>query len=122
LLGALALRRRRGVRQERTVDLPLCPATHPRPQLREQEPEKRATHMDIKDLLFFDKMVMPKVITFIYWLALLGVVVGGLVTMFQSFLAGLAVLIGGAIAVRLYSELFVVLFKMNEALQDIRSK
>jgi hypothetical protein len=78
--------------------------------------------MDIKDFLFFDKMVMPKVITFIYWLALLGCAIGGLVTMFQSFLTGLGVLIGGAIAARLYCELLVVLFKMNEALQDIRSK
>ena len=78
--------------------------------------------MDPKDLLFFDKMVMPKVITFIYWLALVGCVIGGLVTMFQSFLTGLAVLIGGAIAARLYGELFMVLFKMNEALQHIRSK
>ena len=78
--------------------------------------------MDIKDLLFFDKMVMPKVITLLYWLALLACLIGGLVTMFQSFLSGLGVLIGGAIAVRLYFEIFMVLFKMNEALQDIRGK
>ena len=79
--------------------------------------------MDPKDFLFFDKMVMPKVITFIYWLALLGCVIGGLVTMFSSsFLTGLMIIIGGAIAARLYGEIFMVLFKMNEALQDIRSK
>ncbi len=78
--------------------------------------------MDIKDFLFFDKMVMPKVITFIYWLALIGCVIGGLVTMFQSFLTGLMIIIGGAIAARLYGELVIVLFKMNEALQDIRNK
>lgn len=42
--------------------------------------------------------------------------------MFDSFLTGLAVIIGGAIAVRLYCEIFMVLFKMNEALQDIRNK
>ena len=78
--------------------------------------------MDIKDLLIFDKMVMPKVITIIYWLALAGVVIGGIVTMFQSFPRGLGILIGGAIAVRLYCEIFMVMFKMNEALQDIRNK
>ena len=38
--------------------------------------------MEPKDFLFFDKMIMPKVITFIYWLALLGCIVGGLATMF----------------------------------------
>jgi hypothetical protein len=78
--------------------------------------------MDIKDLLFFDKMVMPKVVNIIYWIALIGVAIGGLITMFQSFLTGLGVLIGGAIAVRLYCELFMVLFKINEALQEIRTK
>src|SRR5262245_8622618 len=86
------------------------------------EQEQRGKGMEIKDLLFFDKMVMPKVITLIYWLALLSVVIGGFGIMFQSFLTGLGVLIGGAIAARLYCELFMVLFKMNEALQDLRSK
>jgi hypothetical protein len=87
-----------------------------------QEEPTRGTKMDIKDFLFFDKMVMPKVITFIYWLALIGVVIGSIVAMSQSFLAGLALLVGGAIAARLYCEILMVVFKMNEALQDIRSK
>jgi hypothetical protein len=78
--------------------------------------------MEPRDFLFFDKMIMPKVITFIYWLALLGCIVGGLATMFSSFLTGLAILIGGAIAARLYCEIFMVMFKINEALQDIRNK
>lgn len=78
--------------------------------------------MDIKDLLYFDKMVMPQVITIIYWLMLAGCVIGGIGTMFVSFFAGLAVLVGGAIMARLYCELIIVLFKMNEALQEIRSK
>ena len=78
--------------------------------------------MDIKDLLYFDKMVMPQVITIIYWLMLAGVVIGGIVTMFASFFAGLAVIVGGAIIARLYGELIIVLFKMNEALQDLRSR
>ncbi|HEX5047773.1 MAG TPA: DUF4282 domain-containing protein [Gammaproteobacteria bacterium] len=79
--------------------------------------------MDPKDLLFFDKLIMPKVITIIYWIGLVFCVLGGLVTMFTvSFLGGLGVIIGGAIAARLYSELIIVLFKMNEALQDIRRR
>jgi Domain of unknown function (DUF4282) len=78
--------------------------------------------VEFKDLLFFDKMVMPKVITFIYWLMLLGCVIGGLATMFASFLTGLGILVGGAIASRLYCELIIVLFKMNESLTAIRNK
>ena len=78
--------------------------------------------MEFKDLLFFDKMVMPKVITFIYWLMLLACIVGGLATMLGSFLTGLGILVGGAIAARLYCELIIVLFKMNESLTAIRNK
>jgi hypothetical protein len=78
--------------------------------------------VDIKSLLFFDKLVMPNVITFLYWLALLVVLIAGIVTMFQSFLSGLAILIGGAIAARLYCELFMVIFKINESLQILRDK
>lgn len=78
--------------------------------------------MEFKDLLFFDKMVMPKVITFIYWLMLAGCVIAGLATMFGSFLMGLGILVGGAIMARLYCELIIVLFKMNESLTAIRNK
>jgi hypothetical protein len=78
--------------------------------------------VEFKDLLFFDKMFMPKVITFIYWLAIIGCVIGGLVTMASSFLTGLAVLVGGSIAVRLYAELIMVFFKINESLAVIRDK
>ena len=78
--------------------------------------------MEFKDLLFFDKMVMPKVITFIYWLMLIGCVLGGIATMFGSFLTGLLILVGGCIMARLYCELIIVLFKMNESLSVIRNK
>jgi hypothetical protein len=78
--------------------------------------------MDVKDLLFFDKMIMPKVITLLYWIGLVVCVISGLVTMFSSFLTGLGILVGGCIGVRLYGEIIMLFFKMNEALQEIRHK
>jgi hypothetical protein len=41
---------------------------------------------------------------------------------FGGFIGGLAALVGGAIGARIFCELMIVLFKMNEALQEIRSK
>jgi uncharacterized membrane protein len=84
----------------------------------------------MRDLFFFDKMITPTIITFIYWLALLSAVIAGLGTMFShmggsgflSFLAGILVIVLGAIGARIWCELLIVLFKMNEALQDIRRK
>jgi len=85
----------------------------------------------MKDFLFFDKLMTPKFIVFIYWLMLLGMVIAGLAIMFafnyrgitfQSFLMGLFTIGIGAIFIRIWSELLIVLFKMNEALQEIRKK
>jgi Domain of unknown function (DUF4282) len=79
--------------------------------------------MELRDLLFFDKMVVPKIITFLYWLILIGVVIGGVVTMFATnLLAGLFGIIVGAFFARVWCELLVVMFKINEALQIIKDK
>jgi hypothetical protein len=78
--------------------------------------------MDFKDLLFFDKMIMPKVITLLYWLGLVISVIAGLATMFSSFLTGLGILVGGCIAARLYGEMIMLFFKINKRIQDIRNR
>ena len=78
--------------------------------------------MEFKDVLFFDKMIVPKVIQVIYWILLVLCVIGGIGTMFQSFFTGLLILVFGPLMVRIYCELMIVMFKMNEALQDIRNK
>jgi len=84
----------------------------------------------MKSILFFDNMLTPKIINFVYWLLLLSVIVGGLGSMFGGYggftvgklFMGLLYVVGGAIAVRIWCELLIVLFKMNEALQALRQK
>jgi uncharacterized membrane protein len=83
----------------------------------------------MRDVLFFDKMITPKIITFIYWVLLVVVVIGGLGWIFAGhgnffgrLFAGIFGAVAGAIAVRIWCELLIVLFKMNEALQEIRKK
>jgi hypothetical protein len=84
---------------------------------------KGTPSMEPRDFLFFEKMLTPKVITFVYWLLIVACVLGGLGTMFTtSFWAGLGILLFGTLAVRIYCELLMVLFKMNEALQSIRNR
>lgn len=39
----------------------------------------------MKDALFFDHMLTPKIITFVYWLLLLAAVVAGLGSMFGGY-------------------------------------
>lgn len=77
----------------------------------------------LRNLFFFDVMIMPKIITFIYWLLLAGVVLGALGMMFNgAFLSGIGTLIFGAIGARLWCELMIVLFKINANIQKLADK
>lgn len=89
----------------------------------------------MKDLLHFDSMITPKIITFVYWLLLIVIAIGGLIgligafgTMRYSLMKGLGALltiplgtIAAALLARIYCEILIVLFKMNEALQELRN-
>lgn len=80
----------------------------------------------MKDVFFFDAMLTPKIITFVYWLLLLGSLISGLGSMFTEygggFFAGLAIIVGGAVGARIWCELLIVLFKIHENLQKIANK
>ena len=73
----------------------------------------------MKEVLFFNTMLTPKLITVIYWLLLVLVLISGIGTMFSgfgftSFIFGLLVIVFGALAVRIWCELLIVIFKINE--------
>lgn len=80
-------------------------------------------------MLIFDKMLTPKIITIVYRLLLLAAIIGGIRSMFsafqgfsiKSFFMGIVFAVGGMIGARIWCELSIVLFKMNEALQDLRT-
>ncbi|WP_158770991.1 DUF4282 domain-containing protein [Paraglaciecola sp. L1A13] len=80
----------------------------------------------MKDLFFFDSMLTPKIITFVYWLMLIAAVISGVGTMFNSygggFFAGAGILIAGVIGARIWCELLIVLFKIHENLKKIADK
>jgi hypothetical protein len=83
----------------------------------------------MRDLFFFDKMVTPKLITIIYWLLLvlsvfigLGVMFGNGGFSFGNLLLGIFSFVGSVVVSRVWCELLILMFKMNEALQDIRNK
>ena len=75
-------------------------------------------------------MLTPKIITFIYWLFLVGAIIGGIATMFSgyegftfvNFLTGVFYMVGGAVGARIWCELLIVLFKIHENLQKIADK
>lgn len=76
-----------------------------------------------KDLFFFNRMLTPSIITIVYWLLLVGVLLGSLSMMFtQSFFGGLVMLLFGTIGVRIWCELLIVLFKINDNLKTLAEK
>ncbi|MFA5592513.1 MAG: DUF4282 domain-containing protein [Micavibrio sp.] len=76
----------------------------------------------VRSVFFFDSMITPKIITILYWLFLAGVVISALGIMFGSFIAGLLTLVFGAIGARIWCELMMVLFKINENIQKIADR
>jgi fatty acid desaturase len=87
--------------------------------------------MNTRNIFFFDAMLTPKVITVVYWLLLIAAVIAGLGTMFYTgfqymnfgtFVRAVAITLGGAIAARIWCELMIVLFKLNENVQRLVQK
>ena len=87
--------------------------------------------MEPQDFLTFKKMITPTIIQVLFWiLAGLTVVLGlaGIVSGASSsfgggsqVLGGLILLVLGPLAVRVYCEILIVVFRMNETLTEIRN-
>ncbi|MGJ7571990.1 DUF4282 domain-containing protein [Variovorax sp. RB2P76] len=77
----------------------------------------------MQDLLGFDKMVTPIIIRILYFLGLIGVLVMTVVSLFQGrILMAIGVLVFGAIMVRVYSELLILLFRIHDNLVSINQQ
>jgi hypothetical protein len=82
------------------------------------------------DYLTFRKMITPVIIQVLFWLGVVGVVVASLFQIVRGILPnygggamvlrGLVILIVGPLLVRVYCELLILLFRMNETLTEIR--
>ena len=89
-----------------------------------------------KDFFTFRRMVTPIIIQALFWIGVAVVLITGAVMFFGGLIGGisdgsvgsiLAALFGapifvvvGLLLVRLYTELLIVIFRINDALHDIR--
>jgi len=83
----------------------------------------------MNDFLVFRKMITPMVIQILFWIGVGICVIWGLITLVNGatssyggggqVLLGLVVLLIGPLLVRIYCELLILLFRMNETLTDI---
>ena len=82
----------------------------------------------IKKFFYLDEMLTPKIITFVYWLMLLGITFNGLSMVFkfgftlEKFAVGSLAILGGVVGARILCELLIVVFKIHESLKKIADK
>jgi hypothetical protein len=86
----------------------------------------------MNDFLSFRKMMTPVIIKIIFWIGVGLSVLGGLITMIIGFtqlryggvamvFGGLAGMLLGPFIVRIWCELLIVIFQINDSLTDIRN-
>lgn len=81
--------------------------------------------MNLRNIFFFDRMLTPKIILVIYWLAIaffMLFALRGIVVETLEVPQAIAVIVGGPILARLWTELAIVLFKINENLQVLADR
>ncbi|AYO55188.1 DUF4282 domain-containing protein [Acinetobacter wuhouensis] len=87
----------------------------------------------MNNLLTLNDMLTPKIVTVLYWLGLIGVVIAALSTLFgfgygtyagffSSLISAVLILVFGGLAVRVYSELLIVIFRIHENLKKIADR
>jgi len=77
---------------------------------------------EAKDILTFRRMVTPWIVQWIFWLLVLICMIGGLRSIFShgGVFLGLLGMILGVLFSRVICEIFVVTFRINETLMDIK--
>jgi hypothetical protein len=84
------------------------------------------------DFLKFKKMITPTIIQIVFWVLVVACVLGGIVQILRGIeyytsrgdigflIAGFGVMLGGPIAARVYCEILLVAFSINDTLMEIR--
>jgi hypothetical protein len=94
--------------------------------------------MNFSSFLNFERMITPVIITILFWIGLIIVAISALVVFFGGIIGGLngdgfgsvlgglfggpLVFILGGLMVRIYSELLILAFRINETLTDIKNE
>ena len=85
---------------------------------------------ETSDFLSFRKMVTPIIIQILFWLGVIIAIIFGIVSIVYgvirsdvpTLLYGLLVLIVGPLVVRIYCEILILFFRINETLTEISNK
>jgi hypothetical protein len=84
---------------------------------------------DFQDFLSFRKMITPLIIQIFFWIGVAVCVIVGLLAIVTGasygngiyLLAGLLYIVLGPVLVRIYCEVLILFFRMNESLTEIKN-
>jgi hypothetical protein len=74
------------------------------------------------DFLRFETMITPAVIQIVFWIAVVIILIAGIAQLFQggwAALTGLLTIVLGPIVARIYCELVIVFFRINDHVRGI---
>ena len=84
----------------------------------------------MEDFINFKKMLTPIIIKVLFWVGVALAILGGLATIVgglsndgggKAVLMGLLMIVLGPVIVRIYCELLIVIFSINDTLTDIKN-
>ena len=74
----------------------------------------------LKKFISFEHFITPTIVTFIFWIVTACVILSGLYSIIAvSFIFGVIELILGVLFTKIFCEMLMVLFKINESLKEI---
>jgi len=76
----------------------------------------------MQEYLTFRKMITPAAIQVLFWIGALLFVIGGLVGIAHGEMIAILTLILGPVAVRIWCEVLIVVFRILDTLTEIRDK
>ena len=75
----------------------------------------------MKEYLSFEKMVTPVVIKVLFWVLVVGSIIGGIVMFTQNQAGtGLIMILVVPLIIRIYAELLMIMFQIHDRLFEIR--
>lgn len=76
----------------------------------------------MEDFLSFRRMITPVFIQGIFWIAVAVIVIAGIVQIANdAVVEGLLTIVIGPLLARIYAEILIVIFRINDNLADLRN-
>jgi hypothetical protein len=76
----------------------------------------------VNEYLTFRRMITPVFIQVIFWIAVVFIVIGGLVALADGQAGGILIILLGPLAARIYAEILIVIFRINDNVAAIRHR